>query len=276
MEERKNNSVVMAVIITILVMVVLGLIGFIVYDKVINKTNEPNMEENNNESSNENKDTDGVKEISINDSLITSLKYPMNVFAVNERKHWNYKNVTIDSLGRKNMMYTAAYDLEPIENTDGKEINLYSATQIENNFRSIFGPNTEYYNGDVEDECCQISKYSQEDNTYLANCTCGGDSLGYIDRLSKTYKAEQHGDYIYVYDYVQSVAVEPVDIFDEEIEMNVYLLDQNDKKTTTINYDNYESTIYNLMGEGKVDTYKWTFKKQSDGKYYFYSGAWEK
>ncbi len=48
MEERKNNSVVTAVIITVLVMVVLGLIGFIVYDRVINKTDEPKTEENNN------------------------------------------------------------------------------------------------------------------------------------------------------------------------------------------------------------------------------------
>ena len=30
-----------------------------------------------------------------------------------------------------------------------------------------------------------------------------------------------------------------------------------------------------MMNKGEVDTYKWTFKKQSDGKYYFYSGVWE-
>ena len=38
---------------------------------------------------------------------------------------------------------------------------------------------------------------------------------------------------------------------------------------------NYESIIEQMMDKGEVDTYKWTFKKQSDGKYYFYSGAWE-
>lgn len=51
MEERNNNTG-LVVLITVLVMLVLGLVGFIVYDKVIDKENEPNTEENNNESSN--------------------------------------------------------------------------------------------------------------------------------------------------------------------------------------------------------------------------------
>lgn len=46
MEERRNSNVGFAVLITVLVMLVLGMGGFIIYDKVINKTNEPNIEEN--------------------------------------------------------------------------------------------------------------------------------------------------------------------------------------------------------------------------------------
>ena len=39
----KNNNTALAVIITLLVVIILGLVGFIIYDKVINKdTNEPN------------------------------------------------------------------------------------------------------------------------------------------------------------------------------------------------------------------------------------------
>lgn len=53
MEERNNNSVVTAVIVTVLVMIVLGLVGFIVYDKVINKTNEPSTGENDKVDNNE-------------------------------------------------------------------------------------------------------------------------------------------------------------------------------------------------------------------------------
>ncbi|MBE6151717.1 MAG: hypothetical protein E7165_00165 [Firmicutes bacterium] len=44
--ERKNR--VLTVIVTVLMLVIFGLVGFIIYDKVINKTNEPNIEDNNN------------------------------------------------------------------------------------------------------------------------------------------------------------------------------------------------------------------------------------
>ena len=57
--ERENNNTALAVIITLLVVIILGLVGFIVYDKVIKDTNEPNnnVTDNNNttdQSDNEN------------------------------------------------------------------------------------------------------------------------------------------------------------------------------------------------------------------------------
>ena len=39
--------------------------------------------------------------------------------------------------------------------------------------------------------------------------------------------------------------------------------------------ENYKSTINEMIDNKEVETYKWTFKKQSDGKYYFYSGEWQ-
>lgn len=74
MEERKNNSVVMAVIITVLVMIVLGLVGFIFYDKIINKTNEPNIEENNNDEQNK----DVVVDYNLSDAKKLVDKYYYN------------------------------------------------------------------------------------------------------------------------------------------------------------------------------------------------------
>ncbi len=47
MEERRNSNTGLVVLVTVLVMLVLGMGAFIVYDKVINKTNEPSTEENN-------------------------------------------------------------------------------------------------------------------------------------------------------------------------------------------------------------------------------------
>ena len=39
--------------------------------------------------------------------------------------------------------------------------------------------------------------------------------------------------------------------------------------------EKYKSTINEMIDNKEVETYKWTFKKQSDGKYYFYSGEWQ-
>lgn len=68
MEERNNNTG-LVVLVTVLVMLVLGMGAFIIYDKVINKTNEPNTEENNkvdnteeNNDSNENIDNEAEED----------------------------------------------------------------------------------------------------------------------------------------------------------------------------------------------------------------------
>lgn len=272
--EKNNTGLV--VLITILVMAVLGLSGFIVYDKVINKDDKVTTGEDNKVEENNAKEK--LTEVSIYDEVITSLRYPMNTFSIGEIKHWDYKNITIDDLTRKDMMFAAAYNVEPIkEEINQMVVEIYSATTIENNFKSIFGPDTKYTNESIgTQECGKISEYNEKDSTYIAYSGCGGDSLSYIDRISKTYKAEKNSDYIYVYQYVQSISVEPdVDNQDDPDKANVYLLDHNDEHTTNIDYKNYKSIINGMIDNGEVDTYKWTFKKQSDGNYYFYSGEWQ-
>lgn len=52
MEERNKNSALMAAVITLMAVAILGLVGFIVYDKIFKDANEPNVEENNNEEDN--------------------------------------------------------------------------------------------------------------------------------------------------------------------------------------------------------------------------------
>lgn len=62
MEERKNNTG-LVVLITVLVMLVLGMGAFIIYDKVINKTNEPTTGENSNNENDSNTNTTQVVDI---------------------------------------------------------------------------------------------------------------------------------------------------------------------------------------------------------------------
>ena len=69
-------------------------------------------------------------------------------------------------------------------------------------------------------------------------------------------------DYIYVYEYVQSVRIRPEDVHEDGSATVAYLLDYDDKETTKIEYKDYEKTIYSMIDDGKVDTYKWTFKSK--------------
>ena len=251
---KKN---ILLIILSIVALLLAGTVGYLIAGKIVNN----------------NEDNDKVKELSLDDDLVTDLIYPKDmIILIGHKKYWNYKNVTIETLGRSKMMYNAAYGLESSKNDNYDSI--YSAQEIKNNFVKIFGPDVAYYDANVEEvESCLISKYDASNNTYIAYSGCGGTSVGYIDRISKAYKAEQNGEYIYVYEYVQSVWVGP----EGQSSTVVYLLNQNDEKIKILNSaneSNYEYLVYQLIDKREVDTYKWTFKKQSDGKYYFYSGAW--
>lgn len=77
MEERKNNTG-LVVLTTVLVMLVLGMGAFIIYDKVINKTNEPNSEENNKVDNNDSNDITEYDYADINKTLNNNLSNFIN------------------------------------------------------------------------------------------------------------------------------------------------------------------------------------------------------
>ena len=243
MEERKNGKG-LVVLITILVLIILGLAGFIVYDKVLKKEKvEPNTIEN---SDNDN----DIIELDLNDDVILNLVYPSQLLWFDENdKNWSYTNIKVDNMTRSDMMKIASFKVKCIDN-----------------------------DADVsEAECKGLTTYDKNSNSYLQISQCGADNPNTIKRYTKTYRAQQQEEFIYVYEYVQSVKVgleEYSKTGGEEYEV-AYLLDKNDNKIEQIDYNNYELIARKRINDGKADTYKWTFKKQSDGNYYFYSGNWE-
>lgn len=276
----KKNIII--IVLSVVALLLAGTVGYLIAEKVVSsKYENGSMDIDNNDNNIEGES----KELELNSLLVTSLIYPKNIIKnLGYKGHWIYKNETIDTLGRSRMMYNAAYE-------EGLGREVYFAYNIKTNFIKIFGPDTSYYDGDIEQvESCLISKYDAATNTYTANSGCGGAMDGsFIDSVSKKYKAEQDGDYIYVYEYVQSVFITRKDKNDWESPTVVYLLGKEATISEVLNSNyeskyeilsgtdeaNYENVIEQMMNKGEVDTYKWTFKKQSDGKYYFYSGAWE-
>ena len=173
-----------------------------------------------------------------------------------------------DKITMKNEKYT---------NTKGS-LNLTYVTTLYGNVLTFL---TSIFNRNWDAISIKNDDYNEKDNTYTSSSGCGGDSCDFKDVVSKIYKAEKdpNEEYIYVYSYTQKVEGKCDSNF-ETIE--TYLVDKNDTKTKTLYTEDagqysekYKSTINEMIDNKEVETYKWTFKKQSDGKYYFYSGEWQ-
>ncbi len=275
MEEKKSSTGIV-VLITVLIMLVLGLSGFIIYDKVLNKTKEPIVEEDNTKEEN---NESVAKEISVNSDLVTNLVYPRNAYDPMYETTWIYKNETFDTLGRTIRMQDAASRIEADQDDKTNTEWYYKESSVEESYKKIYGPDANYVNGSLEKAeylCGFIADYNSSKKMYIAGYGCGGETSKHIDYITKTYKAEQKDDDLYVYAYVQPVIMRPEDTVNYSGDTVIFLLDHNNKEIKQIDYNNYKNIIYDMMNNGEVSTYKWTFKKQSDGKYYFYSGEWEK
>ncbi len=123
MEERKNNNTGLIVLVTVLVMLVLGLVGFIVYDKILKDANEPNVEENNNEETNNKLDESDLDEketienVSLSDE--DKINYNTQIKTKLERYFINLLNLEIN----KNIKYNQNY----LESPDAK---IYLAWEL--------------------------------------------------------------------------------------------------------------------------------------------------
>ena len=277
-QNEKKVSTGVVVLITLLLVLLVGCISFIVYDKFIKKENSnPTVTD-------KDKNTEAKQniEISLSDPIITSLVYPTDRSA-EFISTWSYKNINVSQISRDDMMFDAAtYVKYTSTEKNNEDFNVYSASEIEKNFKKIYGPDTAYSNANIVSYVgCISANYNEKDNTYIASSRCGTESCGFKDVVSKIYKAEKdpNEEYIYVYSYAQKVEGKCDSNF-ETIE--TYLVDKNDTKTKTLYTEDagqyskkYKSTINEMIDNKEVETYKWTFKKQSDGKYYFYSGEWQ-
>ncbi len=138
--------------------------------------------------------------------------------------------------------------------------------EYENNFKEIFGPDAKLKQiTDINSTNCMALHYDKTANVYYSG-NCGSSGPGYYQYIKS---ASQDNSNIYinvktygpVYD--EEIAkgkkyIVPLDDFDENLNTNMPV-NSYDSKEVDQKYGNY------------LDTYKFTFKKASDNKYYFYS-----
>ncbi len=275
MKEKKVS--IIPIIVALALLIILG--GYLIFKKTSKKEpieiDAPEIE----------KPFEPVN-IELTDPLLKTLVYPkVNGLGKGGAllARYIYKNITLDIYDRDYMMISSAQGItkEAIENSGGYK---YNASLIKNNFISIFGPDIEYKDGDLSGNyCCQIQTFNEINNTYISNCRCGGDGPDF-DNYTKLYKAVQNEDnietYFYVQPYVEWQEENKYYLYDRELEYNEFVEDTLEPGPDAYKIINYTKVVSNIneidamMNRGEVDTYIFTFKKQSDGNYYFYSGAW--
>jgi hypothetical protein len=286
----KKKKTVLIVLIIILGLLVLGLGTYLIINHVASDGSSGNQ----NTEDDDDNEKDEVIILDINSSIVKNLLYPINKYWLGPE--WTYQDVNIPSLGRTNMMLSAFANMnsenydEYVEAIAGVYV---PASEVEASFRQIFGPDADYSDGDVKLPgghfgCGTIGEFDATKKAYIVLWGCGGDAPFVWQNETKLYKAEQRGDEMHVYFYVQPFGIiwdelgkQTYFLYDRELADNFYdtiTLDNGITSYIAKNYTkrvNSRSEIEAIVNSGQTDTYKFTFRKQSDGKFYFYSGKWQ-
>ena len=297
----KKSSTIVTVLITLLVVALIGCISFIVYDKVIKKNNTSNQT------------TNEVKNLDINGSEIKKLTFPFKIgdyigpgleivpfdFNVSEMNR-NQKMTIVANLTKYN--YYDIYDVEKMYLINGEPYNTYiEQSDMKSMYDKIFGVDNSDYNDDTIQlvyrgmDCPSVPNlYDKSTNRYWSYSACGQERE--YDFYTKIYKAEQNNDEIYVYiktfvryydldnftyKYYNYSDLNPTnDGYKTPIDDNGLSINKQIYEINNVNEINDIEKIISesenkILSEYDLDTYKFTFKKQSDGNYYVYSEEWQ-
>lgn len=203
--------------------------------------------------------------------------------------------------------------LTPKDGIEKWSCSKISEDVVKNDLKKTFGPDFNYIldkDMDLGSTYCGYLRYYDFDSkAFYGVNACGGAGTFLVNPVLKTYKAELDGDYLYVYDYAlinfiqakysneifdlitRSLLFDDFDAFknyydaslngtetmDGVIKENKFYLNGNTINDLITNaQEAAQEYLEELINSNKAKTYIWTFKKQSDGKYYYYSSNWQK
>lgn len=287
------------VIVILLVAIIIGLCVFIAYDKNLFGIKGEKKESSNAVEKKE--DTNTTKEVDINSDLVKNLVYPHNNPGLTGGYFYNFelKNQSVTDYSRDDLIVASfnwnnqnpEYLICDVD--DEGNVTLYddiinhsrcikySEEDIKSELYSVFGPDTNYESKTLSMDFCGAPKYYDEKTkSYYTVMACGGVP-GTISSVRKTYKAELNGEYLNIYDYALiSFAHDSIDgtlLFNDYDSFSKYYptMEVTTGDYVVNNESEAQSKLEELINSGKANTYIWTFKKQSDGKYYYYSSKWQ-
>lgn len=198
---------------------------------------------------------------------------------------WDFVDTNVETMRREFKMVSAKEEVNIISHSNPDEYVMYAkASGMENAFRKIFGPDEKiehtYLIAENRNICGVIGDYDNKKKIYHDFGHCIVQESPFKTMIeSKIIKAEQDNEAIYVYsDFVYvSGHNDKYDFYDKLPVINIVspgLKTEEELKPPQLLYStrDLQKGIDKLSEEGKLKTYKYTFKKQSDGKHYFYRG----
>jgi hypothetical protein len=276
---ENKSKLGLGILIGLLIALVIGLGGFIIYDKVLSDNNESTIEkENNNDVSDtlENTENNEEKELADSDKkqkleeLVLLLHYKSN--DLSGKSIGIYKNlsltsndkmlVTFRSLNNKNKFtkitipkdkMSSNMDIRYFEHSE-----MITKAEVDNEYYALFNERITTHR-DIED--CPIYYYDSVNSVYYIYSACGGIGVGgpmeYINKY--TYS----NDEAYVYLSVGYIH------YDNNTEKRTLYTDLQMTKEYQGNYtDDFKINQSNYQN---FSEYKYVFGKNDNGNYYFKS-----
>jgi len=222
-----------------------------------------------------------VKELDINSNLVKDLyNYILKYSAYEENLVYQSQKVTGETIGNQLKLMTI---FENLSETDADEVTtkdeygiqvthtLFKQETVEKKAQEIFGNSIR-----ITHEDCPIyftKAIDFKDGVYDCYSYQGGGDTPWEQSIAQIKKAEQKDDEIYLYD--QYIHIYD-DIAESTSEEGIYTA--SDKKTKISNLltvsGNSKEELFKQYEEklgNKIQTFKHTFKKSSDGTYYWFS-----
>ena len=263
------------IIICLLIVIILGLVGYLVYDKFFSEKKEEDIVEKEPEIIEEKKEE---VDLDVNSELVTGLYDKVNVFgellygdAYNYLYKFNLKKST--ELSDEVIIYMGLYNILNKRNLvlDSQELVL-SSSEVSESIKEIFG-DIEYVDMNVKFNACGFDfNYDANQQKYTRiSGGCGGAGL-YPETVDKVISATKYDDRIEIISAVVFGHAQPYEMDNVMNATYEYTSDANYSNVittvsgATIMSGNYEFNIDNYVDQAAQ--YKYIFKKVNNN-YYF-------
>ncbi len=242
-----------------------------------------------------------VIKVNVKESIINNLVYPKyNRYTVGvlvpesnvlTDTGWVYDNIEAKNMKRIDQMFSAQLAISQDEYKDSilndHGVIVYPEAVIRKNFVSIFGPSVKYSKGDVtkyyrffvhndetkydsQDNCGMISQYVDKTKNYYGYTDCGGDYTNNVRSKEVITKVVGINNTIEVdVDFIYYIISDKYEFFNKYPKLDP---EREIISKSLLSSDDFLQGFNDLVNNGQIGKYRYIFKKQADGKYYFTQG----